>query len=241
MTVPVVFAPGSLCDGRLFHDQIVAVGDAMLADLNADESIEAMAERLLRDAPSRFALVGLSLGGIVAAEVVRQAPLRVAGLALIDTNLDAPNVGQLETRRRWAAEVRSGHFPLVVAELLPQMTACPAEHGALITKMALAAGPAAFLRQNAALLQRSDRRPSLSSIEVPTLVACGALDTVCPPTIHADLADRTPHARLAVVVEAGHLSTIDQPAALTSALMDWLKLCNNHQPRKGTTHECTTE
>ena len=237
MTLPVVFAPGSLCDARVFDDQVRGLGaPCSVADLTLDDSIEAMARRLLQDAPQRFALVGLSLGGIVAAEVFATAPERVGGVALLDTNLDAPSPAQVDTRRRWAADVRSGHLHDVIATLIPQMTIDPARHGRLIADMALGAGSAAFLRQNSALLHRHDLRDALACADVPVLVACGAEDSVCPPSIHTDLASRSPHARLAVVAQAGHLSTIDQPAALTSALADWLMLCNTNPTRRGTSH-----
>ena len=105
MKLPVVFAPGSLCDARLFESQLQGLdAPCSVADLTLDDSIEAMARRLLRDAPLRFALVGLSLGGVVAAEVLALAPERVRGVALMDTHLDAPSAAQLETRRRWAAD-----------------------------------------------------------------------------------------------------------------------------------------
>lgn len=241
MSFPAVFVPGSLCDSRVFRKQLRDLdADCRVADVTLDASIDAMAERLLRSAPLRFTLVGLSLGGIVAAEVIRRAPDRVRGLALIDTNLAPPDRRQIDNRRRWAAAVRSGQLALVIQELVPTMTVAPERHGQLITEMARSVGPAGFLRQNAALLDRPDRRSVLCDVEVPTTIVCGAEDAVCPPALHADLAERTPHAKLTVVADAGHLSTIDQPAALTSAIADWLELCNTNQPRRGTTHECTT-
>lgn len=227
MKLPVVFAPGSLCDGRLFEAQLRGIdAECSVADLTLDDSIEAMAGRLLRGAPPRFALVGLSLGGVVAAEVIRRAPGRVRGLALIDTNLDEPDGRQIATLRRWQAAVRSGQLASVIAEFVPRMTNNPKRYGQLVTEMALAVGPAGFLRQNTALQGRHDRRGVLSGADVPILVVCGADDAMCPPSLHADLADRSPHARLVVVAQAGHLSTIDQPEELTSVLADWLELCN---------------
>ncbi len=229
MSPPVVFLPGSLCDERLFAHQTSALsGPSQVADLSLDGSIEAMAERVLREAPAQFALAGLSLGGIVAAEVASSAPERVAGLALIDTNLDAPDEAQLNTRHRWADDVREGHFGRVVDEILPSMTVSLAELGPLITAMAAAIGPEGFLNQNDALLNRYDRRPIVSTLTCPTLIACGSEDKLCPPQLHADLAARAPQARLVVVEQAGHLSTIDQPARLTEVIGSWLEMCNNH-------------
>ena len=241
MTSPVVFLPGSLCDERVFDGQLRHIDQPWeVADLTLDDSITAMAGRVLQEAPDRFAVVGLSLGGIVAAEIAHLAPERVAGMALIDTNLDAPDDKQLRDRRRWGADVRAGHFTRVVESLVPALTTSPRTTGQLIVSMAMTVGAAGFLRQNNALLDRHDRRSIVERLECPLLIACGRADTLCPPSLHTDLAARSPHARLLVVEHAGHLSTIDQPDALTGAISDWLEMCNNHQPRRDPTHECTT-
>lgn len=108
VTTPVIFLPGSLCDERVFADQLREIDQPCeVADLTLDDSIMAMATRVLREAPPRFALVGLSLGGIVAAEIARLASERVQAMALIDTNLGAADDAQLRTRRRWATDVLS--------------------------------------------------------------------------------------------------------------------------------------
>lgn len=233
MTVPVVFLPGSLCDERVFADQRRGIEhSSAVADLTLDDSLEAMADRTLSEAPPRFAVVGLSMGGIIAAEIAHRAPERVAGMALIDSNLDAPDEQQNRNRRRWAASVRAGHFARVVEEIGAKMSVSPEVHGPLIADMAKAVGPAGFQRQNDALLDRHDRRPIVAGFDGPVLIACGRHDQLCPPQLHADLAARAPEARLVIAEHAGHLATIDQPAPLTSAIKSWLKMCNNHQPRR---------
>ncbi len=158
-------------------------------------------------------------------------------MALIDFNLDAPDDQQNRTRRRWADDVRAGHFARVVEEIAPAMTISPEAHGPLIAAMARTVGPEGFLRQNDALLDRHDRRPIVSSFERPVLIACGRHDQLCPPGLHLDIAARVPDATVVVAERAGHLSTIDQPARLTSAIESWLQMCNNHQPRRGNCYE----
>lgn len=231
--MPVLFLPGSLCDERVFADQLRKIDHpSAVADLTLDDSLTAMATRALSEAPPRFAVVGLSMGGIIAAEIAHLAPERVAGMALIDFNLDAPDEVQSRERRRWASDVRSGLFARVVAEIGPKMSISPEVHGPLIADMARAVGPAGFLRQNDALLDRHDRRPIVADFDGPILIACGRHDQLCPPQLHADLAARVPDASLVIAEHAGHLSTIDQPAPLTSAIKSWLPMCNNHQPRR---------
>lgn len=238
VTTPVIFLPGSLCDERVFADQLREIDQPCeVADLTLDDSIAAMAIRVLRAAPPRFALVGLSMGGIVASEIARVAPERVLAMALLDTNLGVADDLQLRTRRRWASDVRSGRFAQVVEELVPALTISPEAHGPLIVEMATAVGPAGFLRQNEALIHRRDQLSVISRFQGPILIACGSHDRLCSPRVHADLAARFAHARLLVVEQAGHLSSIDQPVALTSGLTDWLDDLNRNQTKRRTTHE----
>ena len=238
VTTPVIFLPGSLCDERVFADQLREIDQPCeVADLTLDDSIAAMAIRVLRAAPPRFALVGLSMGGIVASEIARLAPERVLAMALLDTNLGVADDLQLRTRRRWASDVRSGRFAQVVEELVPALTISPEAHGPLIVEMATAVGPAGFLRQNEALIHRRDQLSVISRFQGPILIACGSDDRLCSPRVHADLAARFAHARLLVVEQAGHLSSIDQPVALTSGLTDWLDDLNRNQTKRRTTHE----
>ena len=238
VTTPVIFLPGSLCDERVFADQLREIDQPCeVADLTLDDSIAAMAIRVLRAAPPRFALVGLSMGGIVASEIARLASERVLAMALLDTNLGVADDLQLRTRRRWASDVRSGRFAQVVEELVPALTISPEAHGPLIVEMATAVGPAGFLRQNEALLHRRDQLSIVSRFQGPILIACGSDDRLCSPRVHADLAGRFAHARLLVVEQAGHLSSIDQPEALTSGLTDWLDDLNRNQTKRRTTHE----
>lgn len=238
----ICFLPGSLCDERVFADQIAAATAAgfrcQIADLVSDDSIEAMADRVIESTQSGTILVGLSLGAIVAAEVVAQAPGHVAALALIDTNLAAPDESQLTARRQWHQAVRSGEFPQIVADhLTTSLTTFPNRNSELIFAMAMAAGPAGFLAQNHALLHRHDRRDELRDFTGPVLVLSGADDHLCPPTIHADLADRIPGAHHIVLANAGHLSTIDQPSGATHELMEWLALSNQQINTQEGTHE----
>lgn len=238
VTTPVIFLPGSLCDERVFADQLREIDQPCeVADLTLDDSIAAMAIRVLRAAPPRFALVGLSMGGIVASEIARLASERVLAMALLDTNLGVADDLQLRTRRRWASDVRSGRFAQVVEELVPALTISPEAHGPLIVEMATAVGPAGFLRQNEALLHRRDQLSIVSRFHGPILIACGSHDRLCSPRVHADLAARFAHARLLVVEQAGHLSSIDQPVALTRGLTDWLDDLNRNQTKRRRTHE----
>jgi pimeloyl-ACP methyl ester carboxylesterase len=227
--VPLVMLPGSMCDRRLFAHQVDALGPSVtVGDLGCGASIEAMADNVLSSAPDQFALAGLSLGGIVAAEIAVRAPERLLGLAVIDTNLGLPDGEQLARRAAWARRTRVGEFAdLVAKELVHPMTRFPETHGTLIFDMAFQLGAATFLQQNEALLHRRDRRDDLASLTVPILVAVGRDDGLCPPDLHHNLVTRTPGADLVVVDDAGHLATVDQPDALSSVLGSWLSTCTD--------------
>ena len=224
----VVLLPGSLCDERLFLHQIAALEhaghDVTVAQLRPHISIEAMAEHVADSIDGPFVAVGLSLGGIVAAELAAQCPERLLGVALFDTNLDEPAQRQLDQRREWEGTVRSGKlWHLVAQELVPVQTSFPERHGQLIFAMAETASSAGFISENAALLDRHDRRDSFADFTQPVLIACGDEDLVCPPALHRELAGRIPQARLEVIPSAGHLATIDQPVAVSDLLIDWLE------------------
>ncbi|MEM8706373.1 MAG: alpha/beta fold hydrolase [Actinomycetota bacterium] len=223
MSLPIVLLPGSLCDDRLFAELDLDDHALVHADLTRSDSITGLARDVLADAPERFIAVGLSLGAIVAAEMAGLEPDRVAGLALLDTNLAPIDPAQAERRERWRSDVRAGLLTAVVEELVPQMTTDPAANGPLIVEMAMATGPDGFLNQNHALLHRTrDRRPELARFPGPVFVGYGYADAVCPPALHAELVVHRSDAELVGFDEAGHLVTLDQPEALSAALRRWI-------------------
>lgn len=235
MTVPpVIFLPGSLCDARLFDAALDALGPpATCIDYGTASSIEEMAAVVLDSAPEQFVAVGLSMGAIVAVEIAHKAPERVTGLILLDTNLGTAPPEQVETRRRWEQMSRAGQFSEVVRELVPLLTADIIRHGDVVSTMALAAGPDVFLAQNRAIIDRRDRLDDLFALSCPVLIGCGANDTMCPPAIHREIAQRVPSATFVVFDDSGHLSPIDQPATVTESLLEWLETNQENNPRRG--------
>jgi pimeloyl-ACP methyl ester carboxylesterase len=231
MSDPVLlFLPGLLCDGRLWRDQLAALGGITchVADLTHDESIGAMAARALRAVPgdAPLAVCGLSMGGYVAFEIMRQAPARVARLALFDTSARPDTPEQTRRRRALLALSESGMFRGVTPRLLPQLLA-PANLqgplGAEVMAMAERVGRPAFHRQQRAIMHRADSRPDLGAITVPTLVAVGEEDSLTPPHLAEEMAAGIPGARLVRIPGAGHLPSMEMPAAVTELLRDWLR------------------
>jgi pimeloyl-ACP methyl ester carboxylesterase len=227
--LPIVLIPGLLCTPRLYAEQIPALwrfGPVMVADHTRDDSMAGIARRILAQAPPQFALIALSMGGYVAFEMQRQAPDRVAKLALLDTTArpDAPE--QTEQRKRQIEMARSGRFDGIAQLLFPRFVA-PARHGdralqAVVRTMAEDTGAEAFVRQQAAIMARADSRPGLAAIACPTLVIVGADDALTPPDRAAEMADAIPGARRVIVPDCGHLSPLEQPQAVTEALVAFL-------------------
>jgi len=228
-TLPTVLIPGLLCSPRLYAEQIPALwrfGPVVVADHTRDDSMSGLARRLLAHAPPQFALVGLSMGGYVAFEVQRQAPDRVAKLALLDTSARPDLPEQTEVRQRQIELARSGRFGQIAGMLFPRFVAA-SRHGdkaleAVVQTMAEETGAEAFVRQQTAVMQRVDSRPGLAAIRCPTLVVVGTEDTLTPPDRAAEMAAGIARARQVVVPDCGHLSTLEQPQAVTRALIEFL-------------------
>jgi pimeloyl-ACP methyl ester carboxylesterase len=224
---PLVLLPGMMCDERLFAPQLAALDrPATVPPITGHDTTAALACAVLETAPPRFALGGLSMGGIVAMEVVAQASERVAGLCLMDTNplAEAPEVA---TRRGPQMEaVRAGRLRAVMRdEMKPNYLAAGPDRREVLDlcmDMAEALGPEVFLRQSRALMTRPDRCDALRGLRVPSLVLCGREDTLCPPSRHELMRDLIPGARLCVIDGAGHLPTLERPEAVNAALRAWL-------------------
>lgn len=230
MTVPLLFLPGLLCDAALWQAQIEhfsARQGVMVGCVSRDDSIAAMAARVLAEAPPVFALAGLSMGGYVALEILRQAPERVAKLALIDTQARADNEEQRERRTALMALARQGRFRGVTPRLLPLLIHKDRLEDAplcdTVMGMAERVGQEAFLRQQTAILGRIDSRSHLDAIQCPTTILCGAQDALTPPELAEEMADLIPRATLVIVPESGHLAPLEQPAATNAALEAWLE------------------
>jgi pimeloyl-ACP methyl ester carboxylesterase len=226
---PIVFVPGLLCDERLWRDQridLADLGDTMVADVSQDDSVAGMASRLLAEAPPRFRLVGLSMGGYVAFEVLRQAKERVDALALLSTSA-APDAPSRAAEREAALQsLSAGKFAGVTDRLLPRLI--DERHldgpvGEDLKAMALRVGGEAFVRQQTAIQGRPDSRPLLAQIDVPTLVAVGDGDVLTPPNASVEMFRALPDPSFHLFHRCGHLPAIEQPDETSAVLRRWLE------------------
>ena len=226
----LILLPGTLCTESLWRDQIDHLSDIVdiqVGDLTKDDTIQGMAKTILEKAPSEFSLAGLSMGGIVALELIRQAPERVKKLALLDTNPYPPKSEQIAGWENFIDMAKKGNFMEVTDKYLLPSLIHPDRQEDLelihtIREMAKDVGPNAMIRQMKALMSRPDVREHLSMIECPTLVLLGRQDALCSLEMHQYLFSVIPNAKLSIIEECGHLSTLEKPMETSSSLHKWL-------------------
>lgn len=225
---PLLLIPGMMCDARLFLPQIAALSAqrmVIVADITGAETMAELASAVLANAPPRFALAGLSMGGIVAMEMLHQQPDRIERIALLNTN-----------PRAETPEIRAGRIPQMKAALEGKMMALmetvmfprySADGEPDITMIAAAMardlGPKVFVRQSLALAGRADRSETLRGSQIPTMILGGTEDQLCPPERHEYMAQLMPHASLTMLDGSAHLTTLERPAETCAAMRDWLE------------------
>ncbi len=227
----LVLLPGLLCDGALWASQVAALSDVAecwIPESLAQTSMPAMAHAVLRDAPfESFAVAGLSMGGYVCMEILRQAPQRVIACALLNTRATADTAEETQRRHdlmRLAQTARG--FQPVTTRMLPLLIHTPrlndAALVAAVRSMAQRTGIDAYVRQQQAIISRPDSRADLARIAVPSLVLCGRQDVLTTLADHEDMARLIAGANLVVVEECGHLSPLEKPDEVSIALREWI-------------------
>jgi pimeloyl-ACP methyl ester carboxylesterase len=226
----LVLVPGLLCSPALWTPQVAAlrdIADITIADHTRHDTMQGIADAILAKAPERFALAGLSMGGYIAQQIVLQAPERVTRLALLDTGARADTPERIERRMQLNELARREGAGRVQEEIMPLLICkerlADKAYTDLIVQMAVDTGTEAFLRQHAALMARRDNRPLLPTITCPTMVLVGRQDILTPPELSEEIAAAIPDARLELIEDSGHLSTLEQPDAVNRALRRWLR------------------
>lgn len=230
MQAPIVLLPGMMCDARLYAPQIADLSRdhaIMVAPITQSDRISDMAIDVLRLAPDKFALAGLSMGGIVAMEILRRAPDRVLRIALMDTNPLAESPASAAAYEPMIVGARAGRLDEVMADFIrPEYLAPGTGRSAVLAQvqqMARDLGPDVFVRQARALQRRPDQQGTLRRSKCPALILCGEHDELTPVKRHMFMAELMPYAKLQVIEGAGHLPVLEQPVATSQALRDWMR------------------
>ena len=228
-SLPVVLVPGLLSSPRLYAEQIPELwrlGPVTVATHTRDDSMGAIARRILASAPPRFALAGLSMGGYICFEVLRQAPERVAKLVLLATSARADAPEQSEQRRAQMEMARGGRLGEIADMLFPRLVHARRWGDESLRRiwraMVQEVGVEGFINQEMAIIGRPDSRPGLAAIRCPTLVIVGDSDVLTPPERAEEIANGISGARLSVIRDSGHLSTLEQPAAVSRSMVEFL-------------------
>ena len=226
----LVLLPGLLNDHRLFEHQISDLADIAtitVADLTQANSMSDLAKLVLAQSPNdHFAVAGLSMGGYLALEIMRQSPERITGLALLDTSA-RPDTAESTANRKALIELAEKDLDAVMEKLIPKLVH-PSQLNDTrqidsIKTMANTLGKDVFIRQQQAIIGRADSRPLLSTINCPTLVLCGAQDVITPIEVHEEIHKNIKNSKLVIIEDCGHLSTLGQPASVTNSLREWIK------------------
>ncbi len=230
MAETLLLLPGLMCDARVFLPQIVSLGremPVMVAPISLGERIEEIASEILSAAPAKFALAGLSMGGIVALEMLRRAPERISRIALIATTPLAGTPQEAAEREAWIVAAKTRRLDdVMAAELRPSYLANTPGRADVLAKVSTmwrTLGAETYVRQARALQRRKDQQATLRRIKQPALVLCGEADTLLPLKRQEFMAELIPYARLRVIPDAGHLPTLEQPTLTTEALRGWMK------------------
>jgi pimeloyl-ACP methyl ester carboxylesterase len=231
-TMPILLVPGLVSSPRIFAPVVPALwryGPVTVANHIRDDTMSAIARRILAEAPPRFALAGHSMGGYIAFEIMRQAPERVAKLALINTQA-RPDTPEATARRRvQMARAGSGEYRAVLDDLFSGFVHPSRREDASLRKLvydkADDVGTEGFLRQQTAIMARPDSRPTLAVISCPTLVLTGDQDNTIPNSLSTsiEMAEGIHGAKLRVLPNCGHLPQPEQPEATADALVEWLR------------------
>ena len=226
---PVVMIPGMMCDERIFAHQIKELGtdtEVYIADISKYSSIQELASDVLENSPPKFFLVGHSMGGIVAMEMCSQEPDRIEKLVIMDSN---PKPELEETKLKREPQIRdviSGNLAQVMKEeMKPNYLADSYKQKDILNtcmEMALTLGPEVFVRQSRALQDRDDQQSTLKDLNIPVLIMCGAEDKLCSLEKHELMHNIINDSKLEVVMDAGHMPTLEQPQKTTEVIKSWL-------------------
>jgi pimeloyl-ACP methyl ester carboxylesterase len=223
---PLILIPGMMCDARMWGGFSAPSRNVIHVLPTEHDSIRALAAAILKDAPPRFALAGLSMGGIVAMEILTQAPARVERIALLDTNPRAETPEVKARRAPQIAKALSGGLEAVLREEMKPNYLAPGPRKNhildLCMAMALGLGPGVFMRQSVALRDRPDQSATLAAFKGPALVLMGEHDRLCPKERHEEMHALMPQSRFVVVPAAAHLPTLEAPEVTASHLLQWL-------------------
>lgn len=227
--VTLVFIPGTLCNADLFDAQLSFFEKefcCVVADHSTSNDLETLSQRILNGVRGDILVIGLSYGGIIAMEMMRQASERIVGLVLMNTTYKQPSVRTREAQERFVGMAYMGKFEEITKDFLKDYMLHPEKQKdqslrQRILKMAVLTGKENFFNQIQAQLGRPDSRLDLETYTCPVLLIAGNEDLACPPSLHEEMSDLIPNSDLFVLKDCGHLSPMERPNEVNQILNDW--------------------
>ncbi|MFT5964471.1 MAG: pimeloyl-ACP methyl ester carboxylesterase [Flavobacterium sp.] len=229
MKEKLILIPGTLCDHNLFKYQIEGLRGMVSCDVASNSSasnLKQVAKNILDNYSGSFTVLGLSYGGIIAFELLRQAPERISKLILMNTNYKEPSEQTKINQQRFVGMAYLGEFKeitttILIDAMLHPKNAQKQDLRDTILDMANNIGIEGFFNQVKAQLGRPDSTNDLPKIKCPTLIITGREDRICPLLLHEGMAEAIPNSTLKVIEECGHLSTLEQPHLVNKEIIDW--------------------
>ncbi|WP_166385852.1 alpha/beta fold hydrolase [Polaribacter sp. 11A2H] len=229
MTEKLIMIPGTLCDEALFKHQITElsiIADCYIASTTSAASLQQVAKNILDKYSGDLSIMGLSYGGIIAFELLRQAPHRIKRLILLNTNYKEPSEQTRISQQRFVGMaylegVKGFTSTILIDAMLHPKNAKNKELREVVLNMALNIGVAGFFNQVKAQLGRPDSTKDLQNIKCPTLIITGREDVICPIKLHEEMAAAIPNSVLKIIEECGHLSTLEQPKLVSNTILNW--------------------
>ena len=229
MRYPLVFIPGMMCDSRLFQPQINEFSKQYMVcttPASSSDTIENISSEILRYLPTKFTLIGLSMGGILAMEIIKKVPERVMKIVLMDTNYKS-ETSEIKSRRLPQIQlVNEGLLEDVMCQQIKNNYLRKDKQNQeifdLCLSMANGLGKEIYINQSKALTTRKDYKSTLKNIKVPSLIICGEYDRLCPIKVHMEMESLIENSTLEIIPDAAHLPTLEQPAYLNKILCEWL-------------------
>ena len=226
--LPILFLPGTLCTSAMFKHQIEQLKQysdhVCVVQFTTEPTLAKMAEKVILAAQdSPCALVGFSMGGIVALEVAKTRPDLIAKLAMVNSNCHADLPERKVPRQQHIAQAKSGNLKgLMLSTFLPNyLFKSDQQHEAIIIEMAMALGADCFAAQAMALEDRPDSLSTLQQLAIKTLIIGGAQDKVCPASHQKMMHQAVTNSQLALLDCCGHFSPLEQPTQVSKLLTQW--------------------
>jgi len=240
-SLPILVLPGTLCTGAMFTHQIAQLNqhseNVSVVQFTDEATLPEMAAKVIKATNQKpCAIIGFSMGGIVAAEVAKTHPHLIAKLALVNSNSHADLPERKAGRVEHIKQANAGQLSTLIQNtFMPNyLYQQKSEHQKIIMEMALSLGEKCFAAQAMAIEDRPDTISVLQSLNADILIISGLEDKICPVEHQHYMHKSLPGSELVLLEKCAHFSPLEQASKVSEALTQWYLL-----PPKHTAHTTT--